>query len=886
MRSMVGRSAELATVRSLVDGVGRGRGGVLLVTGESGIGKTRLLRAAADRARSAGLAVASGRAVEGGATYRPLAEALSKWHAAWPGCPAPVVDPAVDPALVICAEVLKLLRKGAGDRGCLMVLDDLHWADGDTLAVLDYLTATFLDEPILVVASVCDDETTPGVLTRMMRRDEVTTLRLGRLTPAEVASLAAGLPEDARRFVVEHAEGLPYLAEELVASLLEGGTPAVPEGLVGRVAGRLAALTPERRAVVTAAAVLGTDPDWTLLTPMTGVPEAQVLGALRDAVPHLLVSHPDGLRWRHSLTREAVLAPVTQPERAALARRAADEVLTRGEPAREAYAAELLASAGETARSAEIFLRLARRDMNAAALHSAEQHLDRAAALGPRVAIERVRLLTLTGAAPEAIEAGHPALGEVTGDRHAELCLRLAEAAVAARRWADADRYIERAGRPGDPRALVLAAESAFGAGDLRRAADLAGAAAERAEREERWETLCQALTTVARCATRDDLPRSRRAFARAAQIGAEHGLVPARVTALLGLGMVELLDDDASPALVEGREAALRGGLHAEVVWSEVLLAEITLNTEGPEAACAFARGAAEKAGRLRLPNLESLAELFVATGHAVSGDAAAMRAVLARAVERPHARVEIPPLAQATAGIHRLLSRDLPGACALLDEAVEVLAAHDEACLVQHWGLWALVRTVLADRDAEARAALRRSPAMMQLVNRAALQYADAVAAGRSGRPELAAALFADADRALAGHHWWRRLLRLLVLEAALTDGWGDPVPALRVDLDAHVQKGDHQMARICRDLLRVAGAPTRRGRGLAPVPPGLRAAGVTSREMDVLSLVAEGLTNGKIAERLVISRRTVDTHVANLLAKTASADRSQLRAIVSAG
>ncbi|GAA1021648.1 hypothetical protein Aple_072390 [Acrocarpospora pleiomorpha] len=211
-----------------------------------------------------------------------------------------------------------------------------------------------------------------------------------------------------------------------------------------------------------------------------------------------------------------------------------------------------------------------------------------------------------------------------------------------------------------------------------------------------------------------------------------------------------------------------------------------------------------------------------------------------------------------------------------------MRVLNGRDEAALVPHWGMWALLRTVLTDRDTEARETLRPSPAMMRVVNRAGLQYADAVAEGRTGQPERAAALFADADQALAEHHWWRRLLRLLALEAAIADKWGDPVPELRVDLDAHVRAGEHQMARICRDLLRGAGAPTRRGRGLAPVPAGLRAAGVTSREMDVLGLVAEGLTNGKIAERLVISRRTVDTHVANLLAKTSSAGRSELRTI----
>ncbi|MFW5898962.1 MAG: response regulator transcription factor, partial [Jiangellaceae bacterium] len=75
-------------------------------------------------------------------------------------------------------------------------------------------------------------------------------------------------------------------------------------------------------------------------------------------------------------------------------------------------------------------------------------------------------------------------------------------------------------------------------------------------------------------------------------------------------------------------------------------------------------------------------------------------------------------------------------------------------------------------------------------------------------------------------------------------------------------------------------------RHGRGDTAVPARLRSLGVTSREMDVLQLVAEGLTNSAIAERLVLSPRTVETHVANLVAKTKATGRSGLASLVKSG
>ncbi len=165
----------------------------------------------------------------------------------------------------------------------------------------------------------------------------------------------------------------------------------------------------------------------------------------------------------------------------------------------------------------------------------------------------------------------------------------------------------------------------------------------------------------------------------------------------------------------------------------------------------------------------------------------------------------------------------------------------------------------------------------------NAAALAFADAVGCGRAGRGADAARRYQEGELNLQGSPWWGRVLRMVVLHAAIADGWADRVDALatlRVDLAEHERIGDLRLARTCRDLLRRAGAPIRRAAVPTPVPPRLRAAGVTSREMDVLTLVAEGLTNAQVAERLFLSIRTVETHVGNLLAKTGAASRGELR------
>jgi DNA-binding CsgD family transcriptional regulator len=912
---LIGRAEALGAVRSAVARAREGSGGVLLVVGEAGIGKSRLLTEAVRLAPGDGVHVLCGRSTESGGAYRPLIDALLRGGAGdldpatvpapyraalgrllpgW-GSAGDGPEPSVDPVLVLGEAVVRVLGALVGGP-CLLVLEDLHWADADTFALLEYLADRLRDRPVLVAASARDDEPGSAAVDRLAAGSAVRTVILSRLDPAELAALAGAravgrLRDDQLAALVARADGLPLLAEELVDEAVRAAgtsTSVVPRTMTALVRRRLSPLEPVAQECLRAAAVAGTDPDWELLPAVVGQPEDVVLAAARAAADAQLLRESEGrLRWRHALMREAVVADLLPPERAALARRVAEALLARGRHEDVARAAELLAAGHERDRAAALFLELAREDRTTGALRRAEQLLDQAARTGAApaaVAIERVTVLTAIGHVGDALDAGVAALPAATGERHAELCLRLARTAVTARRWTDAEAYVERAGRPDDPRSLLLAADAAFGAGEVERAGPLAAAAVTRAERSGVPAVLCEALDIAGRVARLSSPPAARAAFARAVQVAAEHRLVPQQVTALIGLGTVELLERETSEALPRARELALSAGLLGQASAAEVILFDAIVVHDGPQAVEAPARVLLDRGARLHLPEVQAASAFGVALARAAAGDPAGMESALAQ-LPVPALWPDAGPLAAAVRALPLLLAHDLVGANSMLDAGLTGHVEHRVAAPLHQFGLWALLRTAVDDRGAAARDVLRGLPAALRPANRAALHYAEAIAAGRGGRPDDAAALFARGEADLVPLPWLHRLLRLLVLEAAVADGWGNPVPLLRRDLAEHERAGNHQLARTCRDLLKRAGAPTRRGRGTTPVPGVLRAAGVTSREMDVLTLVSTGLTNTEIAARLYLSPRTVETHVASLLAKLGATDRGQLRSRVAA-
>ena len=359
-RPFVGRAAELATLRDRLAAAGRGDGGVVLVSGEPGIGKTRLLAEFADCAQDAGWRVLRGRAyeTEGMPPYLPLVEALRAYlltcpsegvrdalgrgaadvarlvpevRDALPDLPAPVVtSPEGDRYRLFeaVADFLLAIARAPGQAGLLLLLDDLHWADASTLLLLEHLARRLADRRLLLVAAHRSTEADIGrplaALLAALRRERLAgSLRLAPLAPPEtaalVAAMAASTPAPA---VVEaihrRAEGNPFFVEELVQQLrgedrdlADAATATVdwgaPEGVRQVIGARLARLGAEARRLLEAGAVLGDAAPVDLLAETAGMAPAALLDALDEATrAGMLREQGDAYQFAHALTRQTV----------------------------------------------------------------------------------------------------------------------------------------------------------------------------------------------------------------------------------------------------------------------------------------------------------------------------------------------------------------------------------------------------------------------------------------------------------------------------------------------------------------------------------------------------------------------------------------------------
>jgi DNA-binding CsgD family transcriptional regulator len=203
----------------------------------------------------------------------------------------------------------------------------------------------------------------------------------------------------------------------------------------------------------------------------------------------------------------------------------------------------------------------------------------------------------------------------------------------------------------------------------------------------------------------------------------------------------------------------------------------------------------------------------------------------------------------------------------------------------------LWAILHAIDdEDLGAGARAEYREgtAPYGLRSFELCALLL-DGIALGRRGEGDAATTLVGPALAELTSRRMGRGYAysySLVLARAAVRDGWGEPVRWLRAAEAFFAAGGYQRLARRCRTMLGEAGAPVpRRGRGESEVPPGLRALGVTSREVDVLKLVATGRTNKDIAAELFLSPKTVERHLSNLFVRLDVRNRQALAEIAAA-
>jgi DNA-binding NarL/FixJ family response regulator len=350
---MVGRDDELGRLLTLLDDAEAGRSVAALVSGDAGVGKSRLVREVTELAAGRGFTVLSGQCAELGDSvpYLPLADALRGAAQSTGVRDALSSRPALGRLLPDSGDgrpadedrsglarqqmfggVLGLLTELAAAAPVLLVLEDLHWADASTRDLVTFLSRVLHRERVALIGTYRTDDLhrrhpLRPVVAELQRLPGVTSVDLAPLTPSALAEhLTAVAPGriDATELndIVARAEGNAYYAEELLAASVRdpADRSALPAGLAALLLSRVEQLSDATQRVLRAAAVAGRKADDELVRAASGLEAAEYEGAVREAVTHQLLV-PDGTEgyvFRHALLREAVYADLLPGERTRL----------------------------------------------------------------------------------------------------------------------------------------------------------------------------------------------------------------------------------------------------------------------------------------------------------------------------------------------------------------------------------------------------------------------------------------------------------------------------------------------------------------------------------------------------------------------------------------
>jgi DNA-binding winged helix-turn-helix (wHTH) protein/tetratricopeptide (TPR) repeat protein len=437
---LLGREMLLGRLLPALDAAARGRGGVVLLEGEAGVGKTRLLDAIGEVARQRGLRVLRGGCrKDGGPAFAPWSQALEDLFAASSDAElAPLADPGVGPwiaALVPSlldrfpalaavaadardgesrwrqfAAVSRVLAAAARSRPLVVLLDDLHWADPATLRLVEHLVPELHGHAVLLVGAHRDERAEPSELLSILR-GEISrhgageALRVERLSREEVASLLAALlgappAPPLAAAVYERTSGNPFFVVEMAHDLAPRMADAhsgiafvracVPEAVRQVVKARLARLPERTRDVLSLAAVSGGEFEVSIVQRAAGHTSGEVLDALEEALGVRLLEEVPGaagrLRFAHALIHDAIASDLAELRRARLHLALGDalEAQEGGDAPPAAALARHLCGAVPLAtreRAARWSMRAAQEAMQRLAYEEAAGHYERAASL-------------------------------------------------------------------------------------------------------------------------------------------------------------------------------------------------------------------------------------------------------------------------------------------------------------------------------------------------------------------------------------------------------------------------------------------------------------------------------------------------------------------------
>ncbi|WP_127502789.1 ATP-binding protein [Actinoplanes solisilvae] len=884
---IVGRERECALLAALVDGAGA-QGSALVVTGMAGIGKSTLLAQTCEvaAARNMPVLATAGVAAEADLPFAGLHRLLRPVLARTGVLPPPqrraietafgLVDGPAPELFLIALGVLGLLGEEASRSPLLLAVEDAHWLDRPTADVLAFVGRRLEADPMVMIAALREGYDSP------LLQADLPALPLGPLTDEASEQLLAraggALPARTRRRVLAAAEGNPLALAELGAAPLSPGL-SLTRRLEDAFAARAAELPGPTRTLVTVAATASDEAPATILEAA-----ATVDGAARsmdDLVPAIRAGlvHLDNhrLRFRHPLVRSAIYQAATEAERQAAHTALAGHAI---DPDRRAWH-RWAAAAGPDPAVADEVEQAGRRALRRGAITTAAVAFERAAGLltdpGRRASL-------LLDAAAAVSELGDGA----TVNRLLREAAPLDLGPHARAQWLLLEDAF-RAGPAGDPaRVLELVGSAsrvaALGHRDL--GLDLLVAAAARCH----WGDLRAEARDVMRAADRitadpdDQRMLFIQAFAATIERGAavlhalDHTTVPEDPSALYLRGMAVCLSGayDRAVPLLEASARRLRGQGRLRLL-AQVLTMQAWAALEIGDFDVAVP--AAEESRRLAVETQGPLwqigAQVAQSAIAAIRGDEAAVRTLTADAarfalpvgaaqllslVEYARGQLELGRGRHAEAYEHLRRIREpgnpaqhhLVGAHTIGDfaEAAVRSGHHDEA--VTHL------------RETEPLAAQARSPWLdvQMLLARVHVAgdddehvFGDALSQDLSTWPLIRARI------ELAHGEWLRRHRRQV-----------ESRPALRAARDAFDAMCATPWAERARRELRAAGEGSRQR-----TPDTLEV--LTPQEFQIAQMVAQGLTNGAIAQRLYLSRRTIESHLYRVFPKLGVSSRAEL-------